>query len=101
MLENEFDSQENSEKYKVSLIKSYNALISKIGVWEEIYVLKSPMNGKVSFFEYRNNKQYVEEGKIVMTILPSEINKLIGQMKIPSSNSGKVKIGQKNYYQIG
>lgn len=100
VLENEFDSQGNTEKFKVSLIKSYNTLISNIDVWEEIYVLKSPMNGKVSFFEYRNNKQYVEEGKIVMTILPSEISRLIGQMKIPSSKSGKVKIGQKIIIQL-
>lgn len=100
VLDNDFNSQDNSEKYKIELMKSYNSLVSKIDVWEEMYVLKSPMNGKVSFFEFRNNKQYVENGKIVMTILPDTINRLIGQMKIPSSNSGKVKVGQKIIIQL-
>jgi HlyD family secretion protein len=99
-LENDFDLKDNSEKFKVSLIKSYNTLISRIDVWEEKNVLTSPIKGKVSFFEYRSNKQFVEEGKVVMTVLPIEVSKLIGIMKIPSSKSGKVKIGQKTIVDL-
>ena len=77
-----------------SVIQSFNQLKRSIKDWEMQYVLSSKMNGKVSFLNFWNKNQTVNEGGLVFTIIPSKNSSFIAKLKTPSQNLGKVKIGQ-------
>ncbi len=76
------------------VIQSFNQLKKSIKDWESRYVLKSNINGKVSFLNYWNTNQTVSQGDLVFTIVPSQNSSFIAKLKSPAHNSGKIKIGQ-------
>ncbi|MCH2216952.1 MAG: HlyD family secretion protein, partial [Flavobacteriales bacterium] len=63
--------------------------------WEYRYVLKSDIEGKVSFLNVWSINQTVNQGDLVFTIIPSENSSFIAKLKTPSLNSGKIQVGQK------
>jgi multidrug resistance efflux pump len=77
-----------------NLIQSFNQLKKSIKDWELRYVLQSKINGKVSFLNYWNKNQTVNQGDLVFTIIPTENLSFIAKLKAPVQNSGKIKIGQ-------
>jgi multidrug resistance efflux pump len=77
-----------------NVIQSFNQLKKAIKDWEYQYVLKSNINGKVSFLNFWNINQTVNQGDLVFTIIPSENSSYIAKLKTPAQNSGKIKIGQ-------
>lgn len=77
------------------VIQSYNQLKKAIKNWEMKYLLKASLNGKVSLLKVYNKNQYVQQGDLIFTIIPSENSNYIGKIKAPILNSGKLKIDQK------
>ncbi|QVY64644.1 HlyD family secretion protein [Polaribacter sp. Q13] len=77
-----------------NVIQSFNQLKKSIKDWEMKYVLSSKMKGKVSFLNYWNKNQTVNQGDLVFTIIPNQTSSFIAKLKTPAQNLGKVKIGQ-------
>lgn len=77
------------------VIQSFIQLKKSIKDWELKYVLKSSIEGKVSFLDFWMAKQSVNAGDLVFTILPHQPKAYIAKLKTPSLNSGKIKTGQK------
>lgn len=77
-----------------NVIQSFSQLKKAIKDWENTYVLKSAIKGRVSFLNYYNTNQTVNNGDLVFTIIPIENSSYIAKLKTPSQNSGKIKIGQ-------
>lgn len=77
-----------------NVIQSFNKLKRAIKDWGNLYVLKSNINGNVSFLNYWNTNQTVNQGDLVFTVIPSENSSFVAKLKAPAQNSGKVKIGQ-------
>jgi hypothetical protein len=77
-----------------NVIQSFNQLKRAIRDWEQLYVLQSEIEGKVSFLNYYNVNQTVNQGDLVFTIIPSENSSYIAKLKTPAQNSGKIKVGQ-------
>tara|TARA_R110002073_G_scaffold261595_2_gene424518 strand:+ start:4263 stop:5549 length:1287 start_codon:yes stop_codon:yes gene_type:complete len=77
-----------------NVIQSFNQLKKSIKDWENRYVLKSNINGKVSFLNYWNVNQTVNQDDLVFTIIPNENSAFIAKLKSPAQNSGKIKTGQ-------
>ncbi|MGB1231204.1 MAG: HlyD family secretion protein [Winogradskyella sp.] len=78
-----------------NVIQSFNQLKKAIKDWENLYVLKSNISGNVSFLNYWNTNQTVNQGDLVFTIIPSENSLFIAKLRSPAQNSGKIKVGQK------
>ncbi len=78
-----------------NVIQSFNQLKKAIKDWESRYVLKSNINGTVSFLNFWNANQTVNQGDLVFTIIPSKSSSFIAKLKTPAQNSGKIKTGQK------
>jgi len=76
------------------VIQSFNQLKKSIKNWELKYVLSSKINGKISYLNYWNKNQTVNQGDLVFTIIPSENSAFIAKLKTPAQNIGKVRIGQ-------
>lgn len=87
-------TQDETRLFK-NVIQSYFQLKKSIKDWEIRYMLKSSINGKVSFLSFYNENQSIKTGDNVFTIIPSEKGSFVGKTKAPPQNSGKIKLHQK------
>lgn len=84
---------DKEKQLKLDLLSAYDDLKDNIKAWEQHYVLKSPMDGKLEFLKFWTNQQYVQSGEEVFTVVPKQ-NNTIGQVQLPAHGAGKVKTGQ-------
>lgn len=88
----------NKTKDDVSLfrnaVQSYNQLQKAIKDWELNYVLRSAIDGEVSFLQIWTENQTIKSGDDVFTIIPKDEFNYVGKMKAVALNSGKIKTGQ-------
>ena len=92
-------TQINESKENVNLqrnvIQAFFQLKKSIKDWELNYVLRSSIDGKVSFLQLWSANQTVNSGDNVFVVIPTNESGYIGKVKAPAQNSGKIKIGQK------
>lgn len=92
-------TQINENKENVNLernvIQAFYQLKKALKDWELNYVLRSSINGKVSYLQLWAENQTVNAGDNVFAVIPSSESNYIGKIKAPAQNSGKIKIGQK------
>jgi len=77
------------EQLRVSL----NKLRGQVDLWEADYVLRAPVDGVVSFYDFWSDQQYVTAGRQVFLIVPDTTH-LLGRMPVNQGGAGKVKPGQ-------
>lgn len=75
-------------------------LRTEIRHWEMQYVLRSPIEGKVSFTHYWSVNQNVTSGSEIFTVVPLSGFEILGKASLPTARSGKVKVGQKVNIQL-
>ncbi|MBQ0734854.1 HlyD family secretion protein [Aquimarina celericrescens] len=88
------ETKENIKLFK-NVIQSFNQLKKSIKNWELLYVLKSNIDGRVTFLNYWSTTQSVSAGDLIFSIIPSKNTRYVGKLQAPSRNSGKIKVGQK------
>jgi multidrug resistance efflux pump len=96
----EFNKEKEDNKLLRNVIQSFNQLKKSIKEWRNRYILKSNINGTVSFLNHWTANQQVTQGDLVFFIIPSNNSSLIAKLKSPAQNSGKIKIGQKVHIQL-
>lgn len=88
----------NESKENVNLernvIQSFYQLKKAIKDWELNYVLRSSIDGKVSFLQLWAENQTVNAGDNVFAVIPTNESGYIGKVKAPAQNSGKIKVSQ-------
>jgi multidrug efflux pump subunit AcrA (membrane-fusion protein) len=62
--------------------------------WEQAYLLKASLAGRVSYLQFLTANQNIKQGDEICSIIPHETNDLLGRVLMPIRNSGKVKVGQ-------
>ncbi|SEW52239.1 HlyD family secretion protein [Chitinophaga arvensicola] len=89
----------NAEKDKINLSAQtgqlFEQLRKSLNAWEQNYLLTSAVAGVVSFQQFLGKNQFVKSGDILLSVMPDDKNMLIGRLLVPTTNSGKVKEGQK------
>lgn len=95
IIEYKIKKSEQEESMIYTLREKFEILNSQIFTWEQTYLLKSSIEGRITFTNTWSVNQNITAGNIVFTIVPKKENKIIGKILIPVSGSGKVKIGQK------
>lgn len=92
------EMQLQDQQQESSLVSAYSESIdnlsAQIDIWENSYVLRSPIDGECIFTKYWSSNQNLTSGETVFTILPDTIGELVGMLVIPQSGAGKVKLGQ-------
>ncbi len=81
--------------YKQNLDRAFQNLSNNLSVWEQQYLIKTPITGKVTVFDIWNEHQNIEAGTTLFTVVPEDVDEIIGRVTLPIRNSGKVKLGQK------
>ena len=91
-------TQINENKENVNLernmIQAFYQLKKAIKDWELNYVLRSSIDGKVTFLQIWAENQTVNAGENVFAVIPINKKEYIGMVKAPAQNSGKIKVGQ-------
>ncbi len=90
----QINENEESVNLQRNVIQAFYGLKKAIKDWELNYVLRSSIDGKVSFLQLWAKNQTVNAGDNVFAIIPTNNNGYIGKVKAPAQNSGKIKIGQ-------
>ncbi|MEM9001857.1 MAG: HlyD family efflux transporter periplasmic adaptor subunit [Bacteroidota bacterium] len=80
--------------YKQELANAEQNLHIALYAWEQQYLIKSPISGNVTVFDIWNQYQNVDLGEMLFTVVPENMDGIIGRVTLPIRNSGKVKVGQ-------
>ena len=93
----DYRSQDKNKKDQllISIRENIQILLASIDTWKENYLIKASKTGTVSFTGIWSNKQPVQAGETVCTILPDKPGEIIGRIKLSTHGAGKVKKGQK------
>ena len=94
ILDLKLQKQEQGNKLQIQLKSAYDVLKSEIEAWELLFLIKSPINGVVSFSKIWSKNQNIAVGEVALTVVPEESSKIIGKLQLPIVGSGKVKTGQ-------
>jgi HlyD family secretion protein len=91
----ELKQQFREEKTKLmqQLQQASLSLDASMVSWKNRYLLVSPINGRVSFFKFWSDQQFVNMNDELMVILPKD-NDIFGYAAVGQTGFGKVAIGQ-------
>ena len=84
---------ETEKKLLAGLKEKYDNLVNQLRSWEQSFILKTPVEGNVTFTNFWSVNQFVSSGNVVLTIVPDGIQKIIGKAIIPIMGAGKIKVG--------
>ena len=93
--EYEVTTAETEKKLMASLKESYDNLVNGLKLWEQTFILRTPTEGIVTFNNIWAANQYITAGSIVFSVVPSNMQKIIGKALIPVSGAGKTEVGQR------
>jgi HlyD family secretion protein len=79
----------------VSLLReSFLNLKAQVSLWENTYLLITPIDGIVSFTKFWSANQSVVKDEPVVSIVPVETGNFLGRIDLKMERSGKVKTGE-------
>ncbi len=82
------------EKFNSILVESFLNLKAQLNIWENNYLLVSPIEGIVTFTKFWSANQSVVKDEPVINIVPMVTGNFIGRIDLKMQRSGKVKPGQ-------
>lgn len=88
------EKEDSYFKFTSSILQYYNALLQETLEWKNKYVIISPIDGVINFYDLRGVDQYIAAEQKVFTITPLDNQIYYGLSKFPVANSGKIKAGQ-------
>jgi len=91
----EMEFADQKKKAQNTLIEAMNILKSRLAYWEQSFVIRTPIEGRVSFTNFWSKNQQVKKDEIVFTVIPEEQSLIIGRISLPVKGAGKVAAGQK------
>jgi multidrug efflux pump subunit AcrA (membrane-fusion protein) len=91
--DNRITKVQEKEKFISMLRESFLNLRAQIDLWENTYLLVSPIEGIVTFTKFWSANQSVVKDEPVVSIVPLEPGKFLGRINLKMERSGKVKTG--------
>jgi len=87
------DQESYGQKNGIDLVSSCGTLKYGVRQWLMNNTFKAPFSGKLEFLDFWKQNDFVESGRELFSILP-EKNYLEGNVYLPISGAGNVKVGQ-------
>ena len=87
------DYQEQS-KLKNEFLQNLKSLMAEVTKWKQLYLIESPINGKISFFNIWAVNQNIKSGDELFSVIPTQKQEFVGKCILPILNTGKLSIGQ-------
>ena len=97
----EFGQQVQKDElgFEVAGQEALQQLKSNIESWKKQFLLTAPQDGKVAFFDLWAVSQQVEQGKAVLSLLPST-RRIIGKATLQQRGAGKLRVGQRSNIKL-
>ncbi len=86
--------QAEKEKLISALDEALLNLKAQMKIWQNNYLLISPVDGKVAFTMYWSINQSVTVDQSVLSVVPEDTGDFVGRINLKMQRSGKVKVGQ-------
>lgn len=93
IIENEKQFHDFEIQYESAVLEAFNNMKSEVSNWFLTYLIRSPLDGVVSFNKFYAENQNITEGDRAFTIVPDNVGNVIGKVELPVRGSGKVKEG--------
>ena len=74
--------------------QNLKSLVSEASKWKQLYLIESPIDGKISFFNVWAVNQNIKTGDELFSIVSLQKQEFIGKCTLPTTNTGKLAIGQ-------
>lgn len=94
LIELTMQEEEERKEHRLAIIQARQQTIADIEAWMERYAVTAPISGRVQLLNVWSEYQHVPQGTVIATIVPDDINTVIGRMQIASVGFGKVKVEQ-------
>jgi multidrug resistance efflux pump len=85
---------EQRQKLESVLNEAYLNLGAQIKIWENRYLLISPVAGTVAFTRFWSKNQSVVADQPVLNVVPENQGEFVGRIFLNMQRSGKVKVGR-------
>ncbi len=95
IIDSDLDKEKQKKELQDIITQANDNLVAQMDIWEQNYLLKSPIDGTVSFNSFWSANQNVKQGDKVFTVLPSDSTRIIARVELGMTRSGKVKLGQR------
>ncbi len=96
----EISIQQQNVKMMRDTRQALSQLKKSIMDWEYKYVLKSSINGQVSFLNYWNKNQRVVKEEQIFTIIPTKRSDFVARLQVVPESSGKIKLNQRVHIML-
>lgn len=100
VLDLEHQYETTATECRQALLAAGEQLEAQLKVWEETYVLRSPMDGRVNLMGIWSGNQYVESGELAFIVLPENPDTPVGKAMLPAAGAGKVEKGQRVHVRL-
>jgi len=87
------DYQEQT-KLKNEFLQNLKTLLAEINKWKQLYLVESPTEGRISFFNIWTVNQDIHTGDELFSVVPSRKQEFVGKCILPVANTGKLEVGQ-------
>lgn len=85
-----------AENQLLTMLKErYDNLRNQLISWEQAFILKTSIEGQVTFTNVWSANQYVTTGDVVFTVVPDQEQNIIGRAQVPIAGAGKIEPGQR------
>jgi multidrug efflux pump subunit AcrA (membrane-fusion protein) len=92
--DNKISRIDDKQKLVSLLRESFLNLKAQVSIWENTYLLITPIDGIVSFTKFWSANQSVIKDEPVVSIVPVETGNFLGRIDLKMERSGKVKTGE-------
>ena len=89
------DFRTKQEIMNSELVSAYELLKRNLLLWEEKYLLKAPLSGRVSFMNFWGTNQFINAGEQSFAVVPLNPGNIVGKCNVPTNGLGKIEKGQK------
>ena len=85
---------EQQSQLQLAVRTACDQLQAQVKSWEQQCLLRSPVNGIVTFTKYWQSNQNIQTGETLLTVVPAGTRQITGKIYLPPQGAGKVKVGQ-------
>lgn len=100
-VEVDFEQKDRQLNSNNLLLDAYTNLLNQVNIWEQRYLLKATITGKVNYLNFIKQNSYINENQEIANIIPlmGNINNTlsssyVGELFLEASGSGKITEGQ-------
>lgn len=100
-VEVDFEQKDRQLSSNNLLLDAYTNLLNQLNIWEQRYLLKATIAGKVNYLSFIKKNSYINENQEIANIVPESGNinntltsTYVGELFLESSGSGKISEGQ-------